>query len=81
MTSAAGRLLACLLALAPLARGLIMRAPLVRRLAAHRHLHLHLRRSGRVERDAQRRPLCGPGRADGAQVVIAPSMERIAPVM
>ena len=33
-----------------------------------------------VERDAQRRPLRGPGRADGAQVVIAPSMERIAPV-
>jgi hypothetical protein len=34
----------------------------------------------RVERDAQRRLLRGQGRADGAQVVIAPSMDRIAPV-
>ena len=32
-----------------------------------------------VERNAQGCPLRRPGRADGAQVVIAPSMERIAP--
>ena len=35
---------------------------------------------GRVERDAQARRLCASGRAGAAQVVIAPSMERIAPV-
>jgi len=34
-----------------------------------------------VERDAQAFGFRGPGRAGGAQVVIAPSMERIAPVM
>jgi hypothetical protein len=34
----------------------------------------------RIERDAKARRLCAPGRVDAAQVVIAPSMERIAPV-
>ncbi len=34
----------------------------------------------RVERDAQARAFCASGRAGAAQVVIAPSMERIAPV-
>ena len=34
----------------------------------------------RVERDAEPRGLGAPGRAEAAQVVIAPSMERIAPV-
>jgi hypothetical protein len=34
----------------------------------------------RVERDAQARALRASGRAGAAQVVIAPSMERIAPV-
>jgi len=34
----------------------------------------------RIERDAQARRLCAPGRVEAAQVVIAPSMERIAPV-
>ena len=33
-----------------------------------------------VERDAQAPGLAGPGRVESAQVVIAPSMERIAPV-
>jgi hypothetical protein len=34
----------------------------------------------RIERDAQARRRCAPGRVEAAQVVIAPSMERIAPV-
>ena len=34
----------------------------------------------RIERDTQARRLCAPGRVETAQVVIAPSMERIAPV-
>jgi hypothetical protein len=34
----------------------------------------------RIERDAQARRPCAPGRVEAAQVVIAPSMERIAPV-